>query len=75
MKGDFNPEILKTSFVISLSLGITLNISNLAGALIPLIISRFKIDPATASGPLITTINDIFSVTIYFTLATLLLKG
>ena len=44
MKGDFNPEILKTSFVISLSLGITLNISNLAGALIPLIISRFKID-------------------------------
>lgn len=75
IKGGFSPELWKTSVAISFALGLTLIISNLAGALIPLIISRFKIDPAAASGPLITTINDIFSVTIYFTIATMLLKG
>jgi len=52
---------------------LTLAVSTTAGALVPLIFNMLKIDPALASGPLITTINDIVALTIYFGLATLLL--
>ncbi len=57
-------------FVIGLSLTITLFFSTLAGAIVPLIMTKLNIDPAVASGPFITTINDIIGLTIYFTVAT-----
>lgn len=59
--------------VVGLSLFLTLIIGTLAGTIIPLILYRLKIDPAIASGPLITTLNDIFSLTTYFTIATIFL--
>lgn len=43
------------------------------GALIPLVFDRLGVDPAVASGPLVTTLNDAISILIYFGLATLLL--
>ncbi len=52
------------------SLLVTLIIGTLAGTIIPLILYRFNVDPAVASGPLITTINDILSLLIYFGIAT-----
>jgi magnesium transporter len=64
---------LDLGLVIGASLFMTLIIGTLVGTIIPLILYRFKIDPAIASGPLITTINDIFSLTVYFGLATLVL--
>ncbi|WP_010529952.1 magnesium transporter [Lentibacillus jeotgali] len=48
----------------------TLVIATLAGALVPMLMDRLRIDPAVASGPFITTINDIISILIYFGLAT-----
>ncbi|MDZ5471589.1 magnesium transporter [Bacillus sp. 31A1R] len=59
--------------VVGSSLVITLIIGTLAGTIIPLILYRFNIDPAVASGPLITTLNDILSLLIYFGLATMFL--
>ncbi|OLS34247.1 magnesium transporter [Bacillus sp. MRMR6] len=56
--------------VVGISLFFTLIIGTLAGTIIPLILFRLKIDPAVASGPLITTINDILSLLIYFGIAT-----
>ncbi|WP_418790982.1 magnesium transporter [Phosphitispora sp. TUW77] len=53
-------------FVVGSSLFLTLIIGTLAGTVIPLLLYYFKIDPAIASGPLITTLNDIFSLSIYF---------
>ena len=47
-------------FVVGASLFFTLIIGTLAGTIIPIILYRLKIDPAIASGPLITTLNDIF---------------
>jgi len=44
------------------------------GALIPLFFRGIGVDPAVASGPLITTLNDALSLGIYFTIATLLLN-
>lgn len=59
--------------VIGLSLFITIVISTLTGTVIPLIIHRFKIDPAVASGPFITTINDLVGLVVYFSIATTLI--
>ncbi|WP_100374526.1 magnesium transporter [Bacillus sp. FJAT-45037] len=56
--------------VVGFSLLITLVVGTLAGTIIPLLLYRFGVDPAVASGPLITTINDIFSLMIYFGIAT-----
>ncbi|OIJ17035.1 magnesium transporter [Anaerobacillus alkalilacustris] len=56
--------------VVGSSLLITLIIGTLAGTIIPLILYKLKVDPAVASGPLITTINDILSLLIYFGIAT-----
>ncbi|MBM7693004.1 magnesium transporter [Peribacillus deserti] len=52
----------------------TLFVATLAGSLIPLIMHKMNIDPAVASGPFITTINDIISVLIYFGMATLFIS-
>jgi magnesium transporter len=60
--------------VVGVSLFFTLIIGTLAGTIIPLILFRLNIDPAVASGPLITTINDIFSLLTYFGIATMFLN-
>jgi magnesium transporter len=56
--------------VVGSSLFLTLIIGTLAGTIIPIFLYKVKIDPAVASGPLITTLNDIFSLIIYFGIAT-----
>ena len=60
--------------VVGCSLFFTLIIGTLAGTIIPLVLFRLNIDPAVASGPLITTLNDIFSLLTYFGIATMFLK-
>ncbi len=60
--------------VVGSSLLATLIIGTLAGTIIPLILYKFKADPAIASGPLITTINDILSLLIYFGIATMFIS-
>lgn len=61
--------------VIGLSLFFTLSISAVIGAIVPVIINKMKIDPAIASGPFITTLNDALGLFIYFSIATVMLKG
>ncbi len=56
--------------VVGSSLLMTLILGTLAGTIIPLILYKCKLDPAVASGPLITTVNDIFSLIVYFSIAT-----
>jgi magnesium transporter len=58
------------SLIVGGSLFLTLIIGTLAGTVIPLTLYRLGVDPAVASGPLITTLNDIFSLIVYFSLAT-----
>ncbi|GGD01683.1 magnesium transporter MgtE [Thalassobacillus devorans] len=60
--------------VVGLSLVLTIIIGTLTGTSIPLLLHKFNVDPAVASGPLITTINDILSLFIYFSLARLLIE-
>lgn len=65
---------LVLGFVVGSSLLLTLIIGTLAGTIIPLILFKLNIDPAIASGPLITTINDILSLLIYFGIATIFIS-
>ena len=58
---------------IGISLLAAMLISSLGGTLIPMFFKKIKVDPAVASGPLITTINDLLAATIYYTLANVLL--
>ncbi len=58
------------ALVVAASLLVALTVATLSGALIPIIMNYFKIDPAVAAGPFITTINDIIAVTVYLLLAT-----
>ncbi|RDW15975.1 magnesium transporter [Oceanobacillus chungangensis] len=64
-KGDIYLGLL-----VGVSIMASLVVATLAGSLVPIIMDRLKIDPAVASGPFITTINDIISILIYFGLAT-----
>ncbi|TDL80623.1 magnesium transporter [Peribacillus frigoritolerans] len=68
----------KHDFFLGLLVGIsilaTLTVATIAGAFVPLVMHRLKVDPAVASGPFITTINDIISILIYFGMATLFMQ-
>ena len=65
------------SFMVSACVGVALliamMISSMVGTLVPMFFHKMKIDPAVASGPLITTINDLVAVISYYGLAWLLL--
>ncbi|MEQ6376152.1 magnesium transporter [Bacillaceae bacterium S4-13-56] len=65
---------LTLGLVVGSSLLLTLIIGTLAGTIIPLILYKLNVDPAVASGPFITTINDILSLLIYFGIATTFLS-
>ncbi|HRO75254.1 MAG TPA: magnesium transporter [Crocinitomicaceae bacterium] len=59
-------------FTVSLSLMIVILFAAVAGSLIPLVMNKYKIDPALATGPFVTTMNDIIGLFIYFYVSTLL---
>jgi len=59
--------------VVCLALGVTVLISKLVGALLPLLAKVLKLDPAVMAGPFITSIVDAVSLLIYFLFAKLLL--
>lgn len=58
---------------IGLALMVAMLISSAVGTLIPMFFKKIKIDPAVASGPLITTINDLVAVVTYYGLSWLFL--
>lgn len=67
-KGDF-----LTALAISISLVVVIIVAGIIGTFIPLFLDRRGIDPAIATGPFITTSNDIFGILIYFWISKLVL--
>ncbi|MES2801002.1 MAG: magnesium transporter [Bdellovibrionota bacterium] len=47
----------------------------ITGSMLPFVLRKFKLDPASASAPAVATIVDVTGLIIYFTMATLILKG
>jgi magnesium transporter len=62
-----------TSGCVGLAMCIAMTVSGFMGTFIPLAFKKIGIDPAVASGPLITTVNDLVAVVTYYGLAWLLL--
>lgn len=63
---------LSMAFVVGVSTFFSMLISASMGVLVPIFLNRVNIDPATASGPIMTTINDLVSLVIYFGIATII---
>ena len=59
--------------IVTIALISVIIIASLIGTFVPLLLHRFKIDPALATGPFITTSNDICGILIYFSIAKLIL--
>jgi len=59
----------KLSMVVSIALFCVVMLSSFMGTITPLILDRFGINPAVASGPFITTMNDLLGLAIYFSVA------
>lgn len=64
----FTGEV-KLGITLAVSLFVVVLFSAILGTFIPLILDRMKIDPALATGPFITTANDIIGLSIYFLVA------
>lgn len=62
------------ALIVGVSIMATLSLSAVIGAIVPLIINKLKFDPAIASGPFITTLNDVIGLLIYFSIATALME-
>lgn len=65
---------LYASLIIAISLLSAMTISSMVGTLIPTLFHAIKVDPAVASGPLITTINDLTAVAVYYGLCIILMN-
>ena len=60
------------SITVSVSLIFVIIFAALFGTFVPLMLNRYRIDPALATGPFITTVNDIIGLMIYFAVGTLI---
>ena len=73
----FKHKTMLFSFAVSGCIGVSLIlallISSAVGTLIPLFFKKIKVDPAVASGPLITTVNDLVAVVTYYGMSWILL--
>ena len=69
--------LLGYEFIIGITVSIALLsvivIASLIGTFIPIVLDKYGVDPALATGPFITTSNDIIGIIIYFTIAKLVL--
>lgn len=66
---------LNVALVVSVTLIFVVMISKIIGAFLPVVAKSLKMDPAIMAGPLITTILDALTLTIYFKFATIFLSN
>ncbi len=68
----FKVPILLNAFAISGCVGVSLlvamTVSSLIGTIVPIVFTKLGVDPAVASGPLISTVNDLTAVVIYYSM-------
>jgi magnesium transporter len=67
-----DPNILRLALTAGISLLAVIILSACIGTVVPLMLDRFGVDPAIATGPFITTSNDIIGLAIFFLMASLL---
>lgn len=60
---------MEIGIVVGVSMILIVLVANLIGTMLPFLLSRLRLDPAVASGPLITTVADVCGLLIYFSIA------
>ena len=65
-------EPIKLALVVSLALFFVIILASFTGTITPIILNRLRINPALASGPFITTANDLLGLAVYFLTARML---
>ena len=73
LKGQPGALAFSLSACTGIALTLSILLSSITGTVVPLAFKKLKVDPAVASGPLITTLNDLVAVVTYYGLAWLLL--
>lgn len=68
--GAHNDQALKIGFVVGSTLIATAMIAEIMGCVLPMLAKKLKLDPAIMASPLITTIVDLCSMLVFFTIAT-----
>ncbi|WP_141254037.1 MULTISPECIES: magnesium transporter [Myxococcus] len=75
ISGVYGEHALMLGITVALSVLGVVTFGTLAGSMLPLVLRKFGFDPASASAPFVATLVDVSGVLIYFTVASLLLRG
>lgn len=73
--GDYTDHYVLVSLTVGLSVVGVVTWGTLAGSMLPFLLRRLRLDPASASAPFVATLVDVSGLVIYFTLASLILTG
>jgi len=73
--GTYGEHFFRLGCAVSLSVLSVVTFGTLAGSMLPLVLRRFGLDPASASAPFVATLVDVSGVLIYFTVASRILRG
>jgi len=71
----YGEHFFRLGCAVALSVLGVVTFGTLAGSMLPLVLRRFGFDPASASAPFVATLVDVSGVVIYFTVASLILRG
>jgi magnesium transporter len=71
----YGPHYWLIALTVGLSLVGVVTFGTFAGSLLPFILRRFRLDPASASAPFVATLVDVTGLVIYFTVASAILRG
>lgn len=72
---DYGPHSMRIAIAVGLSLVGIVTFGSLTGSMLPFVLKRLGFDPASASAPFVATLVDVTAITIYFSMAYLLLSG
>ena len=68
--GIHNDQSIKIAFIVGVTLMATAMIAEIMGCVLPMLAKRLKLDPAIMASPLITTVVDLCSMLVFFSIAT-----
>jgi magnesium transporter len=72
---DYGPHHLLLALTVGLALVAIVTIGSLTGSMLPFLLKRAGFDPASASAPFVATLVDVSAISVYFSVAYLLLRG
>ena len=71
----YGPHTVNLALTVAISVGGVVMFGTLSGSMLPFILKRVGLDPASASAPFVATLVDVTGIVIYFSIASLLLRG